>query len=133
MCTDLFTSIVSHCRPSSFGLELLKLPDVKKSLDTCALLPGGSMSDLGPLDGKEMWAVMSRDEPSQRSDVVYNIDPLWDYAAIRRGSFKIVVGSHAGGRFDQRFPIPGGQGTSRNLDGLMEASLAAKVSFSLSR
>ncbi|XP_070391361.1 arylsulfatase B-like isoform X3 [Dermacentor albipictus] len=88
---------------------------------------GGSVSDLGPLDGKDVWAAVSRDEPSPRSDIVYNIDPLWDYAAIRRDSFKIVVGSHAGGRFDQHFPIPGGRGTPQKLDALMERSLAAET------
>ncbi|XP_075526970.1 arylsulfatase B-like isoform X2 [Dermacentor variabilis] len=94
-------------------------------LPTFYALAGGSVSDLGPLDGKDMWAVVSRDEPSPRSDVVYNIDPLWEFAAVRRDNFKIVVGSFDGGKLDQHFPIPGGQGTSQKLDVLMERSLAA--------
>ncbi|XP_049269843.1 arylsulfatase B isoform X2 [Rhipicephalus sanguineus] len=96
-------------------------------LPTFYALAGGSTSDLGQLDGLDMWGVLSRDEPSQRSDVVYNIDPLWDYAAIRRDNFKIVVGSRGGGKFDQRFPIPGGQRPSPNLEELMERSLAAQA------
>lgn len=96
-------------------------------LPTFYTLAGGSVSDLGPLDGKDIWAAVSRDEPSPRSDIVYNIDPLWNYAAVRRDSFKIVVGSHGGGKFDQHFPIPGGQGTSQKLNGLMERSLAAET------
>ncbi|KAH7961248.1 hypothetical protein HPB52_006091 [Rhipicephalus sanguineus] len=96
-------------------------------LPTFYALAGGSTSDLGQLDGLDMWGVLSRDEPSQRSDVVYNIDPLWDYAAIRRDNFKIVVGSRGGGKFDQRFPIPGGQRPSPNLEELMERSLAAQT------
>ncbi|XP_050046074.2 arylsulfatase B-like isoform X2 [Dermacentor andersoni] len=102
-------------------------------LPTFYALAGGLVSDLGPLDGKDMWAAVSRDEPSPRSDIVYNIDPLWNYAAIRRDSFKIVVGSHVGGRLDQHFPIPGGQGTSQKLDALMERSLAAEVLESMNR
>lgn len=97
-------------------------------LPTFYALAGGSTSDLEPLDGHDMWATLSRDEPSQRSNIVYNIDPLWDYAAIRSNNFKIVVGSHAGGRFDQRFPIPGGQRPSQtDLDGLMERSITAQA------
>ncbi|XP_077516111.1 arylsulfatase B-like isoform X1 [Amblyomma americanum] len=98
-------------------------------LPTFYALAGGSVSELGPLDGRDIWATLSQDEPSQRSEVVYNIDPLWGYAAIRRDRFKIVVGSHFDGKFDLHFPIPGGQGPLlwQDLDALMEQSTAAEA------
>ncbi|XP_026667849.1 arylsulfatase B-like [Ceratina calcarata] len=47
---------------------------------------------LGNIDGFDMWPTLVSDEVSQRSDIVYNIDDIVPYAAIRRGDFKYVTG-----------------------------------------
>ncbi|KAL1457274.1 hypothetical protein MTO96_043550 [Rhipicephalus appendiculatus] len=52
-----------------------------------------------------MWESLSDDALSPRSELVYSIDPLWNYAAIRKDNFKIVVGPPP----EQRVAVPGGR------------------------
>ncbi|XP_077545814.1 arylsulfatase B-like isoform X2 [Haemaphysalis longicornis] len=95
-------------------------------LPTLYGLAGGVVSDLGQLDGQDMWNVLSNDEPSPRSSMVYNIDPLFGYAAVRRDRFKIVLGHSKYGVLG-RIAIPGNQRTQQDLDALTERSKSAQV------
>ncbi len=54
---------------------------------TLAGLAGATPAKGKPLDGKDMWAVLSAGEPSPRSEVVYGIEPF--RAAMRSGNWKL--------------------------------------------
>ncbi|KAL1475700.1 hypothetical protein MTO96_019225 [Rhipicephalus appendiculatus] len=69
-----------------------RLMHITDWLPTLYGLAGGSVHQLGNIDGHDMWESLSEGALSQRSDLVYNIDPFWGYAAIRKDNFKIVVG-----------------------------------------
>lgn len=103
-----------------------QLMHISDWLPTLYGLAGGAVSDLGQLDGQDMWSVLSNDEPSPRSTMVYNIDPLAGYAAVRKDSFKIVVGRQERGVFE-RIPIPGNQRPEHDLDALTEKSTSAQT------
>ena len=55
---------------------------------TFVTLAGGRLDRGKPLDGMDVWATISRGEPSPRTEVVYNIEP--SAAAIRLGDWKLV-------------------------------------------
>lgn len=47
---------------------------------------------LGNIDGFDLWPSLVSGKISPRSEIVINIDDLADYAAIRRGDFKYIIG-----------------------------------------
>ena len=55
---------------------------------TLAGLAGASTSKAKPLDGMDMWSMLSTGSPSPRNEVVYNIEPY--RAAVRQGDWKMV-------------------------------------------
>lgn len=72
------------------------------SYDVCTLeiwwrnrgfVQGLDPEDLGKIDGVNMWSALRGDKPSPRSEIVINIDDISNYAAIRRGDFKYVIGT----------------------------------------
>lgn len=53
-----------------------------------------SQVTLPQIDGVDMWPSISGEvDQSPRAEVLVNIDPLFNYSAIRRGDFKYVLGS----------------------------------------
>ncbi|KAH6938242.1 hypothetical protein HPB50_008159 [Hyalomma asiaticum] len=104
-----------------------RLMHITDWLPTLYRLAGGSVQDLGDIDGHDMWQSLSQDEPSPRSEVLYNIDPLRGIAALRKDDFKIVVGTLPGGKFEQRNQIPGGDRPQQDLGELVERSQVAEV------
>jgi arylsulfatase A-like enzyme len=55
---------------------------------TFVTLAGGRLDRGKPLDGMDVWATISRGEPSPRTEIVYNIEP--SAAGLRRGDWKLV-------------------------------------------
>lgn len=56
------------------------------------------VSDLGNIDGINMWSALSSGKQSPRSEVLINVDDIENYAAIRRGDFKYVIGITSTGK-----------------------------------
>ncbi|XP_049270210.1 arylsulfatase B-like [Rhipicephalus sanguineus] len=100
-----------------------RLMHITDWLPTLYGLAGGSVHQLGNIDGHDMWESLTKDAPSPRSELVYNIDPLWGYGAIRKDNFKIVVGAFP----QQRLAVPGGERPQQDLDELVEQSYAGET------
>lgn len=50
------------------------------------------------IDGVDQWPAISGVSPSPpRSEILINIDPIYNYSAIRRGEFKYVLGTVGNG------------------------------------
>ncbi len=64
---------------------LLHVVDVYPTL---AGLAGAELIRNKPLDGMDVWATISENGPSPRTEVVYNVDPM--VGAVRRGDWKLV-------------------------------------------
>ncbi|XP_075738456.1 uncharacterized protein LOC142783775 [Rhipicephalus microplus] len=56
-------------------------------------MTGGDITDLGAIDGKDLWTVLVDDRPSPRTEILYNINYQWKLAAIRVGWHKLVLGA----------------------------------------
>ncbi|XP_077545812.1 arylsulfatase B-like isoform X3 [Haemaphysalis longicornis] len=119
---DKFPYIVEENRTIYAGM----LDSLDEAVGRTVHALGGAVSDLGQLDGQDMWNVLSNDEPSPRSTMVYNIDPMWGYAAVRHGRYKIVVGQQKDGVLE-RIPIPGNPRPQQDLDALTEQSMSAQT------
>ena len=55
---------------------------------TLAALAGATLGKNKPLDGIDMWPMISEGKPSPRSEIVYNVDPM--AGAVRRGDWKLI-------------------------------------------
>ncbi|XP_076324058.1 arylsulfatase B-like isoform X2 [Tachypleus tridentatus] len=74
---------------------------------------GGLVSDLGKLDGVQLWDALSQNLPSQRTEILHNIDPIWKVAALRVGDFKLLQGTVFDGKYDKWFG-PSGRTSTKN-------------------
>ncbi|XP_076664644.1 arylsulfatase I isoform X2 [Andrena cerasifolii] len=61
-------------------------------LPTLLSAAGVDKRTFGNIDGFDLWPALVADKISSRSEIVINIDDLDNYAAIRRGDFKYVIG-----------------------------------------
>ncbi|XP_031571185.1 arylsulfatase B-like [Actinia tenebrosa] len=69
------------------------LIDVSDWVPTLYYVAGGDPELLQPnMDGKNVWETISRGEKSPRDEILHAIDPWRNFAAIRRGRYKLVVG-----------------------------------------
>ncbi|MCG3204577.1 MAG: Arylsulfatase [Elusimicrobia bacterium] len=55
---------------------------------TLAHLAGASLSQAKPLDGLNIWPVLSQGAPSPRTEIIYNIEPF--RGAVRQGDWKLI-------------------------------------------
>ncbi|KAJ8979205.1 hypothetical protein NQ317_016840 [Molorchus minor] len=85
-------------------------------------------NELPDLDGVNMWEAISEGSPSPRTELIYNIDDIFNYAAIRRGDWKYLYGSTNGGKGDKWF---GGSDQSDVYHYDQNLVLASKVSTTL--
>lgn len=51
------------------------------------------MKELGDIDGKNMWNAISENTETPRKEMVYNIDEIYNYAAVRQGNWKYIAGT----------------------------------------
>ena len=81
--------------------NLLHVSDWLPTLYSAA---GGSISELGTIDGMDMWNMLSTNGTAVRREVLHNIDPASHFSAIRVGDYKLVQGDISGGRNDMWYP-----------------------------
>ncbi|KAJ8915254.1 hypothetical protein NQ315_014761 [Exocentrus adspersus] len=89
---------------------------------------GLNKTQLSQIDGLDMWSCISEADKCSRTELVYNIDDIADYGAIRVNDWKYIYGSTNNGRADRWF---GNSGKSDKYVYDIEAVLSSKVATSL--
>lgn len=95
-------------KPQRVSNHLMHISDWLPTIYSAA---GLDMKDLGAIDGKDMWKSISEDAEGPRTDLLYNIDDVFNYGAIRQGEWKYLYGTTSQGRFDQWY---GSNGSAEN-------------------
>lgn len=88
------------------------------------------------LDGINQWPTISAGIVTSRSEIVYNIDTIFGFSALKYRGMKIVNGSLAQGMFDDWLGDSGNNGTSENPESYAKnvlQSLAGSAIKSLHR
>ncbi|CAL1286142.1 unnamed protein product [Larinioides sclopetarius] len=106
-----------------------QLMHVTDWLPTFYRAAGGDPSDLGSLDGFDMWDSLLYDSASPRTNMLQNLDPIDGTSAFRLGDLKVVNGSTGNG-FDSWYGPSGlerfnGPATFEWI--FMEGSVVAQV------
>lgn len=89
-------------------------------LPTLYSAAGGDVSDLGLIDGIDMWQMLRENGANIRTETLHNIDPRFNFSAIRVGDYKLVQGDISGGRDDSWYPCD--PPTNDSDAGLFESS-----------
>lgn len=85
-------------------------------LPTIYAAVGGDLSDLkANLDGINVWNALSTDTPSDRLEILHNIDDIYGNAAVTKGDWKVVKGTNYQGKWDNWYG-PAGLRDSRDYD-----------------
>ena len=82
--------------------EPLHMVDV---MPTLLALAGGKGSDSHPFDGKDMWPVLTGQQPSVHDDVLINVEAV--RGAIRKGNWKLFKMGHPAGQDRTLRPVQG--------------------------
>ncbi|XP_042144450.1 arylsulfatase B-like [Ixodes scapularis] len=104
--------------------QLMHISDWLPTLYSAA---GGNVSELGDIDGVDIWDSLSTSSESQRDTVVLNINSVVNYYGIRVGDYKLIEGRFNKSLYDQRFETVGGKRPLDDLDALMNESVAASA------
>ena len=73
-------------------------------LPTLYSAAGGMVSDLGELDGLDLWQMLKIGGENVRTEILHNIDPISKFSSIRVEDYKLVQGDISGGRHDSWYP-----------------------------
>lgn len=108
-----------------------QLMHISDWLPTFYSAAGLDVRELGKIDGIDMWKTLSENLPSPRIEILHNIDPIEDYAALRRGDWKYVTGTTQEGKVDEWYGESGldSQGKSQRYD--VDAVLNSKVGITI--
>lgn len=74
-----------------------------------------------------MWQSLSENQTSPRFEMLYNMDDLDNYAAIRRGDYKYVIGTTGKGKADQWYGTTGNDTTNNYSEADVLKSQTASV------
>lgn len=89
-----------------------------------------SSSDLGPdLDAVNVWDALLVDAPTDRAEVLHNIDDLYGNAALTVGDWKLLLGTTYGGKWDRWYGPAGDRNASAyNMTEVSESPVAKALS-----
>lgn len=74
----------------------MEMIDATDWLPTFYHLGGGDVSQIQEdIDGMNVWDTISDDKPSPRTEILHNIDPIRQFAAIRVNNYKLIVNQDA--------------------------------------
>ncbi|VEN61333.1 unnamed protein product [Callosobruchus maculatus] len=88
---------------------------------------GLNHSELGLIDGIDMWSSISTGSPSPRTEMVYNIDDVDNYGAIRKDNWKYTYGSTNGGKGDAWYGSTGRNGYSYDMNEILKSKVATTL------
>ncbi|KAL1509594.1 hypothetical protein ABEB36_004305 [Hypothenemus hampei] len=92
-------------KPKRVSNSLMHISDWLPTLYSAA---GLDHSQLPPvLDGKDQWQSISENKPSPRTEILHNIDDIFNIGALRQGDWKYVYGSISKGKMDQWYGSTG--------------------------
>jgi arylsulfatase A-like enzyme len=84
-----FANWPGHIKPGTVVTEPLHIVDW---FPTLVNLAGGSLQQQHPLDGRDLWPVITAGKPSPHEDILINAMP--NSGAIRMGGWELVVNGH---------------------------------------
>nr|CAD7453683.1 unnamed protein product [Timema tahoe] len=103
-------------------------------LPTLYYAAGGDLSHLGDIDGLNAWEALSKDSPSNRTQVLHNIDDEYGNAALTVDDWKIVKGTSYQGYWDSWYGPSGRENSSQSYDiDQVLGSMTGKALTSLQR
>ncbi|KAG0433143.1 hypothetical protein HPB47_020196 [Ixodes persulcatus] len=91
------------------------------------LLKDGAVSNLGAMDGIDMWQYLTVGFGSPRKEVLLTIDLRDNLAALRYNNYKLVVGEGFDEELDGRYSVPGGLHPTNDVPQLRKDSRVARV------
>jgi arylsulfatase A-like enzyme len=74
-----------HIKPGITADGMIHVVDMYPTL---AHLAGASTAKCLPLDGQDVWGTISENQPSPRTELVYNVEPF--RGAVREGDWKLI-------------------------------------------
>ncbi|EEC12929.1 arylsulfatase J, putative [Ixodes scapularis] len=104
--------------------QLMHISDWLPTLYSAA---GGDVSNLGSMDGIDMWRYLTLGFGSPRKEVLLTIDPKNNLAALRYKNYKLVVGEGFNEELDGRYSFPGGLRPTNDVPQLRKDSKVARV------
>ncbi|KAG0444944.1 hypothetical protein HPB47_013195 [Ixodes persulcatus] len=105
--------------------QLMHITDWLPTLYSAA---GGNVSNLGSIDGIDMWRYLTLGFGSGRKEVLLTIDPLENLAGLRYKNYKLVVGEGFDEELDGRYSLPGGLRPTNDVPQLRKDSRVARRS-----
>ncbi|KAJ8675545.1 hypothetical protein QAD02_011331 [Eretmocerus hayati] len=88
----VWSPLIRH--PKRVSDEMMYIGDW---MPTILSLAGGQDKVPSDIDGMDMWPSISEGLGSPRQELLVNIDPIFNYSALRRGDFKYVLGTVGNG------------------------------------
>ncbi|KAG8226112.1 hypothetical protein J437_LFUL006742 [Ladona fulva] len=103
-----------------------QLMHISDWLPTLMSAVNSSTEGLSRIDGFDSWKALSHDIPTARKEALLNIDSINDDAAIRRGDWKVVVGSALNGSWNDWYG-PSGREEEYNVDLVLNSKVSKSM------
>ncbi|CAH0561205.1 unnamed protein product [Brassicogethes aeneus] len=112
-------------KPQRVSNQLMHISDWLPTFYSAA---GLNKSELGAMDGLDLWGVISGDEKNPRTELLHNIDDVYRYGAVRQGDFKYLYGSTSEGQKDAWYGSTGKDGDYKYaVDSILQSQSATSL------